>query len=148
VSRQVAAVLPRAVKVTPAREGKVNLAALLGLQAGAENDLTARPSHHDGAEDHEHDDFESFVVAVPEIAEAEAFVARLKPLVETHDILRVKGFLSVVGKPMRLEVQGVGPRFRQQFDRPWAVGEARRGHLVVIGRAGLDRAAIEAGILG
>jgi cobalamin biosynthesis protein CobW len=148
VSRQVAAVLPRAVKVALAREGKVDLAALLGLQAGAENNLEARPSHHDGAEDHEHDDFESFVVAVPEIAEAEAFVARLRPLVEGHEILRVKGFLAVAGKPMRLEVQGVGPRFRQQFDRPWAGDEARRGHLVVIGRAGLDRSAIEAGILG
>lgn len=148
VSRQVAAVLPRAVKVAPAREGKVDLAALLGLQAGAENDLEARPSHHDGAEDHEHDDFESFVVAVPEMAEAEALVARLRPLVETHDILRMKGFLAIAGKPMRLEVQGVGPRFRQQFDRPWGAGEARRGHLVVIGRAGLDRAVIEAGIIG
>ncbi|HEX7885894.1 MAG TPA: cobalamin biosynthesis protein CobW [Phenylobacterium sp.] len=148
VSRQVAAALPRAVKVTPAREGKVDLAALLGLQAAAEDDLDARPSHHDGADDHEHDDFESFVVAVPEIAEPEGFVARLKPLVEAHDILRMKGFIAVAGKPMRLEVQGVGERFRQQFDRPWVKDEPRRGHLVVIGRAGLDRAAIQAGILG
>lgn len=148
VARRIAADLPRAVKVAPAREGKVDIAAALGLQAAAETDLAARPSHHDGADDHEHDDFESFVVRIPEIADAESFVARLKPLVETHDILRMKGFLALTGKPMRLEVQGVGPRFRQQFDRAWRPDEARCGHLVVIGRSGLDRAAIEAGILG
>jgi cobalamin biosynthesis protein CobW len=146
--RQVATATPRAVKVAPAREGKIDIAALLGLHAAAEGDLDARPSHHDGADDHEHDDFESFVVPVPEIAVAEAFAARLKPLIESHDILRVKGFLAVADKPMRLALQGVGPRLRQEFDRAWAAGEARCGHLVVIGRRGLDRAAIEAGILG
>lgn len=148
LARRIAAALPRAVKVAPAREGKVDISALLGLQAAAEGDLEARPSHHDAADEHEHDDFESFVVALPEIAEPEDFAARLKPLVEAHDILRVKGFLAVAGKPMRLALQGVGARFRQQFDRPWAAGEPRRGHLVVIGRTGLDRAAITAGILG
>jgi cobalamin biosynthesis protein CobW len=136
------------VKVAPAREGKVDIAAALGLQAGAENDLAARPSHHDGADDHEHNDFESFVVAVPELSELDALLTRLKPVVEAHDILRVKGFLAVADKPMRLALQGVGPRFRQQFDRPWTADEARAGHLVVIGRAGLDRTAIQAGILG
>lgn len=148
VGRKIAQVLPRAVKVALARDGKVDIAAALGLHAAAENDLNARPSHHDGADDHEHDDFESFVVPVPEIAEPEAFVARLKPLVEAHDILRLKGFLAVAGKPMRLEFQGVGQRFRQQFDRAWRPDEARAGHLVVIGRTGLDRTAIQAAILG
>lgn len=148
VSRQVAAALPRAVKVTPASEGKVDLAALLGLEAAAESDLDARPSHHDGADDHEHDDFESFLVQVPELVDPEAFVARLKAVVEAHDVLRVKGFLAVRGKPMRLALQGVGLRFRQHFDRPWTAGEARAGHLVVIGQTGLDRAAITAGVLG
>jgi len=148
VSRQIAAHLPRAVKVTPAREGKADLAALLGLGAGAENDLDARPSHHDGADDHEHDDFESFLVKIPEITDPEAFALRLKSVVEAHDILRVKGFLAIGGKPMRLALQGVGPRFRQQFDRPWTADEARAGHLVVIGQTGLDRAAITGGILG
>ena len=148
LSRQIAASLPRAVKVTPARDGKVDLAALLGLEAAAEDDLEARPSNHDGDEDHEHDDFESFVVPIAQIADPEAFTARLKAVVEAHDILRVKGFLAVAGKPMRLELQGVGPRFRQQFDRSWTADETRSGHLVVIGLNGLDRAAIAAGIAG
>ena len=43
---------------------------------------------------------------------------------------------------MRGEHDHVGARFRQQFDRPWQAGEARVGKLVVIGQAGLNRAAI------
>ena len=61
-------------------------------------------------------------------------------------MLRMKGFLEVDGKPMRLLVQGVGGRFRHQFDRPWKPGEPRAGRLVVIGEKGLDRAAIEAAL--
>jgi cobalamin biosynthesis protein CobW len=145
---QIASALPRAVKVVPAREGHIDLGILLGLQAAAETDLDARPSHHDGLDDHEHDDFESFVVPVATISDPEAFVGRLKSVVEAHDVLRMKGFLEVAGRPMRLEVQGVGARFRHQFDRPWSPSEPRAGHLVVIGRTGLDRDAISAGIRG
>ena len=60
----------------------------------------------------------------------------------------MKGFAAVRGRPMRLAIQGVGTRFRQHFDRPWQPDEARAGHLVVIGRTGMDRAAIEAAIAG
>ena len=63
-------------------------------------------------------------------------------------MLRIKGFAEVAGKPLRLAIQGVGGRFRQQFDRAWRAGEARVGHVVVIGETGMDGAAIEAGILG
>ncbi|HUZ67792.1 MAG TPA: GTP-binding protein, partial [Beijerinckiaceae bacterium] len=52
----------------------------------------------------------------------------------------------VLGRPMRLLVQGVGARFRHQFDRPWKIDERRRSRLVVIGEKGLDRAAIIAAL--
>jgi cobalamin biosynthesis protein CobW len=65
---------------------------------------------------------------------------------ERFDVLRMKGFIEVSGKPMRLLVQGVGQRFRQQFDRPWAAGDERRGRLVVIGEKGIDRNAIAASL--
>ena len=58
----------------------------------------------------------------------------------------MKGFLDVRGKPMRLLVQGVGTRFRQQFDQPWPAGTERVGRLVVIGEKGLDQAAIAAAL--
>ncbi|MBO1075160.1 cobalamin biosynthesis protein CobW [Roseomonas marmotae] len=145
---EIAAHLPRQVKVVAAREGALDIAVLLGLGAAAEDDLAARPSHHDGADDHEHDDFDSFVVPLPEVASAEALVEKLARVAAEHDILRMKGFVSLPGKPMRLAVQGVGTRFRHHFDRPWAPGEAREGHLVVIGQAGLDKPAIAAAIAG
>ena len=139
--------LPRAVRILDARHGRLDPAILLGLEAAAEDDLAARPSCHD-AEDgaHEHDDFDSFVVAMPEIASPEALLARLRAAAEAHDVLRMKGFVAVTGKPMRLAIQGVGTRFSQGFDRPWRPGEARTGHLVVIGQTGMDRAALAAAI--
>ena len=148
VQAEIARAIPRAVKVLATREGRIDPAVLLGLAAAAEDDLDARPSHHD-AEDgaHEHDDFESFVVALPETDAPDALIARLALAAEAHGVLRMKGFAAVRGKPMRLAMQGVGARFRQHFDRPWATGEARSGHVVVIGQTGMDRAAIEAAIL-
>lgn len=147
LSAHVAASVPRAVKVVQATEGRLDIAVLLGIGAAAETDLAARPSHHDALDgEHEHDDFESFVVELPEVAGPEALVAGLRRVAEAHDVLRMKGFVSVRGKPMRLLVQGVGGRFRHEFDRAWKPGEARAGGMVVIGRTGLDRGAIEAAL--
>jgi cobalamin biosynthesis protein CobW len=143
LAKEVASVSARGVKVVSVVEGRVNAEIALGLRAGAEDDLGARPLHHDAELEHDHDDFDSFVVAVPAIADQAAFVARLAEVAERHDVLRVKGFLEVAGKPMRLLVQGVGARFRQQFDRSWLPGEQRQGRLVVIGKKGLNREAIE-----
>ncbi|MBC7800322.1 MAG: cobalamin biosynthesis protein CobW, partial [Gemmatimonadaceae bacterium] len=144
VRATVSSGLPRSVRMVAAEGGRVDPAILLGLLAAAEDDLAARPSHHDAEDgEHEHDDFESFVVAIPEIGAPDALLARLRTVAADHAILRIKGFVAVQGKPLRLAVQGVGARFRHEFDRPWAANEARAGHLVVIGQTGLDRAAIE-----
>jgi len=75
-------------------------------------------------------------------------VQRLKEVAETHDVLRIKGFVAIAGKPMRLTVQGVGTRFRHAFDRQWPEGAERQGQLVIIGETGMDREAIAAAILG
>jgi len=140
--------VPHATKVVPTREGRLDPAVLLGLGAAAEDDLAARPSLHDQVDgEHEHDDFESFVVRLPEIDIPEPLMERLRSVSEAHGILRIKGFVAVRGKPLRLAIQGVGGRFRQSFDYPWA-NLAREGQLVVIGEAGLDRVAIAAGIVG
>jgi cobalamin biosynthesis protein CobW len=149
VREMIGQALPRAVKVVAAQDGRLDLDILLGLAACAEDDLAARPSHHD-AEDgaHEHDDFESFVIPFSEIDVPHELLARLEAAAAAHDVLRIKGFVPVRGKPMRLEIQGVGARFRQNFTRAWEPGEARDGHLVVIGRTGMDRAGIEALIAG
>jgi cobalamin biosynthesis protein CobW len=121
---------------------------LVGLAAAAEDDLTSRPSHHDDGEDHEHDDFESFAVAVPALDDLAAFVDRVQTMLGDHDVLRLKGFLAVRGRPMRLVLQAVGDRVQHYFDRAWWPDEEREGRLVVIGERGLDRGAITAALRG
>jgi cobalamin biosynthesis protein CobW len=146
---EIAAKLPRAVKILASEEGKIDPAILLGLAAAAENDLAARPSHHDAVDGaHEHDDFVSFVLEIPEQQDFAPLLARLRAAAEAHDILRMKGFLAMRGKPMRGVIQGVGARIQHHFDRPWRSDETRAGRLVVIGQRGLDQAAIAAMLAG
>jgi cobalamin biosynthesis protein CobW len=144
----IAGVLPRAVKVITASSGRVDPAALLGLAVGTEDDIENRRTWHDQEAAHDHDDFDSFVVRLPEIADPAAGAARVGALAESFDVLRVKGFAAVAGKPMRLQVQAVGARVTHQYDRPWTASEARAGQLVVIGLKGFDRAAVERTLRG
>ena len=123
---------PRALPVVEVAEGAIDARVVLGLEAAAENDMDARPSHHDGHDDHEHDDFESIIVELPEQSDPLDLVANIKHLASELNILRVKGYAAVQGKPMRLLVQAVGARVRHQYDRPWQPDEARRSRLVVI----------------
>jgi cobalamin biosynthesis protein CobW len=148
VVEEIRTAVPRAVKIVQTHEGRLDPSILLGLAAAVEDDLAQRPSHHDAAEGHDHDDFESFVVNIPATTDPTGLLARFAVVAGQHEILRMKGFIEVSGKPMRLLVQGVGQRFRQQFDRPWAQGDERRGRLVVIGEKGLDRDAITASLAG
>jgi cobalamin biosynthesis protein CobW len=148
VRADIAQAIPRAVKIVESREGRIDPDVLLGLKSAAEDDLARRPSHHDAEEGHDHDDFDTFVVDIPAIGDPESFVMRLADVAQAHQALRMKGFFEVQGKPMRLLVQGVGQRFRREFDRPWREGEARRGRLVVIGEKGIDRSAVAAALQG
>jgi cobalamin biosynthesis protein CobW len=138
----VASALPRSVRIVSVAEGKVDPAALLGLGVGTEDDIENRKTHHDDELDHDHDDFDSFVVPLPEIADPGAIAARITQVAATHNVLRMKGFVPVAGKKMRLLIQAVGPRVSHYYDRPWRPDEARQGSLVVIGLKGLDRDAV------
>jgi len=138
--------LRKGAKLVAAAHGEVPLDVLLGIAAAAEDDLATRPSHADALGDHDHDDFDSFVVEIGAIADPAAFEMRLAETIAAHDVLRAKGFLDVPGKPMRLALQAVGPRIERYFDRPWRNGEARASRLVVIGRKGLDQGAIRAAL--
>ena len=142
VARDVGARLRDGVRMVRTANGRIDPGILLGLDAAAEDDLAARPSHHDADGEHDHDDFESFEVDLGEIAEPAGLISRIGAAVAAHDILRVKGFACVAGKDMRLIVQGVGARVQHYFDRPWIADEPRSTRLVVIGLTGLDRAAI------
>ncbi len=137
--------LPAAVRVVAARGGVLDPALLLGLGVGTEADIANRKTHHDDEPDHDHDDFDSFVLDIPEITDPADLSARLAGAAERAGVLRAKGFVPVAGKAMRLLVQGVGPRVSHQYDRAWGA-EPRAGRLVVIGLKGLDRAAVEAAL--
>ncbi|MFK8402667.1 cobalamin biosynthesis protein CobW [Pseudomonas sp. BGr12] len=142
VRAEVAEELPPAVKIVEANSGQLPLSVLLGLNAEAELHIDSRPTHHDhkGHEDHDHDEFDSFHVDLPEVEER-ALLDALSALVERHAVLRIKGFVAIPGKPMRLLVQGVGKRFDKHFDRAWRSDEPRGTRLVVIGQE-LDQATI------
>jgi cobalamin biosynthesis protein CobW len=148
VQRNLAVDLRPGVKVITTREGQIEPRIILGLGAAAEDDLNARSSVHDSSEGHDHNDFESFTLALSPLNDVEELIFHLREATAAHDILRVKGFAEVADKTMRLAVQGVGTRLHHYFDRPWGDGESRDGALVVIGLRGLDREAIAKMVIG
>ncbi|SHI80195.1 cobalamin biosynthesis protein CobW [Wenxinia saemankumensis] len=143
------------VQVIRATKGALPVEVLLGQGRAAEGDAEARAEihhhHHDDDEDHEHehehghDDFETFVVERGEVTDPAAFAQVVADTIRAHDILRLKGFAAVQGKPMRLTLQAVGPRVDTHYDRPFGA-DPRATRLVVIGEAGLDREAIAAAL--
>jgi cobalamin biosynthesis protein CobW len=148
VKAEIAAHLPKAIKIVETSRGTIEPALILGLSAAAEADLASRPSHHGEGEDHEHDDFDSVALALPAGLAPEVLSARLGKAAEAQGVLRLKGFAAVPGKPMRLVVQGVGRRVSHHFDRAWTEGEARDGRLTVIGLKGFDVTAVEVALAG
>ena len=152
----------KGVTVLKAEMGAIDPSILLGLGIGAEDDLDARHEvhhhhhhdddhhdddhHHDHEHEHGHDEFDSFVVELPEITDPNAAVEKIADVIRQFGVLRLKGFAAVAGKPMRLVIQAVGPRVDSYFDRPLTADEPRATRLVVIGEAGLDRTAIEAAL--
>lgn len=136
-------------RLVAASHGVIDIAALIGSKAAAEDDMSNRLSHHEmeGEEQHDHDDFVTFVVPITEVPDKLSLLSRIEAAILKHDILRMKGFVAVSGQPSRLVVQAVGPRMNSYFDRPWKKGETRDGALVIIGERHMDRAAIEALLL-
>ncbi|MBU6461999.1 MAG: cobalamin biosynthesis protein CobW [Bradyrhizobium sp.] len=146
--KAVLAEAPRSIPVLDITEGRIDPRVVLGIGAAAEDDLDARPSHHEQHEEHDHDDFDTIVVTLPPGQSAESIVAKVETIARDHNVLRAKGHVAITGKPMRLLVQGVGTRVRAQFDRPWRSGEERLSRIVVIGERGFDHAAVTALLTG
>ncbi len=137
-------------RIVPAKRGALDLSMLLGISAEAEDDMHNRPSHHEmeGEEQHDHDDFVTFIVSLGQAADKHALLRRIETTIASHDILRLKGFADLNGSASRLLIQAVGPRLNSYFDRPWKPGETRGTELVVIGEKHLDRVAIERSLAG
>jgi cobalamin biosynthesis protein CobW len=134
----------RKLPILPMTEGVIDPRVILGLEAAAEDDLDARPSHHDGHHDHEHDDFESIVVEMGEVSDPEDLQKRIIEMARARNILRVKGYVAVEGKPMRMLVQAVGERLRAQYDQPWGAQERKTQLVVIAEHDNIDTAGIHA----
>jgi len=157
VQGQVGNKISRSVKLIKSSHGSLPAGVLLGLDSASEADIQNRKSQHElhheahHAEhdhdhdddhhhhDHDHDEFESFVVAGSVVANRKDLIKGLASVIEAHDILRLKGFVAIEGKPMRLVVQAVGNRIDHYFDREWEVNETPQSRLVVIGLEGLKQ---------
>ncbi|MEA5506814.1 cobalamin biosynthesis protein CobW [Halotia wernerae UHCC 0503] len=127
--------LPRVVKIVESDRGRLDPSILLGLQAAVEDNLDSRPSHHDNEEEHDHDEeITSTHVILDRAFDPEKLQQQLQTLANQQEIYRIKGFVAVPNKPMRLVMQGVGTRFDKFYDRPWQPEEARQTRLVFIGR--------------
>ena len=124
--------MERNVPILEVQNGDIGADVILGVNAAAETDLDNRRSHHDGFDDHEHDDFDTFSISVPKILDIEKFKIVLETLIRKNDILRIKGFLRVESKPLNLLVQGVGKRLSVNFTDT-KIPVENTGNLVFIG---------------
>ncbi|MDC3378352.1 cobalamin biosynthesis protein CobW [Amylibacter sp.] len=140
------------VQVIKSTNGALPIDVLLGQGVAAESDMKSRHElhhHHEHDEngghvhhEHDHDDFESFVFSFGEIVHEELFIDKIMSIIKEHDILRLKGFIAVKDKPMRMTIQAVGPRIDTYYDQPFGT-DLRATKLVVIGQSGLDQNAIK-----
>ena len=139
---------PTGIKVVPCHQGAIHPEVLLGFNAAVEDNLDSRPSHHDHEVEHEHDDdINSICVQLEQAFDPKALVEKLQTLVQQKDIYRIKGFVAVPNKAMRLVLQGVGQRFDHFYDRPWQPSEPRQTQLVFIGHE-LDGKQITEAVMG
>ena len=136
--------MERNVPILEVQNGDIGADVILGVNAAAETDLDNRRSHHDGFDDHEHDDFDTFSITVPKILDVEKFKMVLETLIRENDILRIKGFLRVESKPLNLLVQSVGKRLSVNFTDT-KIPVENTGNLVFIGEKGrIDQDVISA----
>nr|WP_321463646.1 cobalamin biosynthesis protein CobW [uncultured Cohaesibacter sp.] len=146
------------VKVIHSANGNVSAAVLLGLEAGAEEDLDSREAahghhHHDHDDDdhdhddhddhdhhhhhhHDHDDFHSAVVTPRSFASMDELKQAVSAVLAQSGVLRVKGYAAIEGKKARVVVQAVGRRVESWFDP----GQQQSTGLVVIGLKDFDLA--------
>ncbi|MGB3616039.1 MAG: cobalamin biosynthesis protein CobW [Elainellaceae cyanobacterium] len=155
VQQQIAERVTDGVGVIACRQGRITPDLLLGLDAEVERHLDERSYHgHDHADDdhhdHDHHDHDERITSVQITLDASIepsqLIAKLQQFGKIHKLYRVKGFVNVPQKPMRLVLQGVGQRFDSFYDRLWQPGETRQTRLVLIGEQ-LDSAAIYSALL-
>ena len=150
VTKELKAQLRPGSRMVPTQQGQIDAAILLGSKASAEDDLDNRKSNHEmeGVAQHDHDDFNTFIVELSGTQDKDALLKRIAQTIAQFEILRVKGFAAIEGSKARMLIQAVGPRLNSYFDRAWNKGEVQRTQLVVIGEKTMDQAKITKMLLG
>lgn len=147
VKRWLRGQLPPSVQILPCTQGQLDPEIALGFNAAVEDALDQRPSHHQVEEEHHHDDqISSVYLELEQAFDPQVLVAKLRDLAQSQTLYRIKGFVSVPNKSMRLVLQGVGSRFETFYDRPWLPDESRQTRLVLIGEA-LDETRIRSSLV-
>jgi len=132
------------IKIIHVSNGDIASELIMGLEAASEDRIESVHTHHDHHHDHghhhkhAHDDFDSVSLQLGDV-DSHKLISIIKELIAEHTIYRAKGFASVIGKPMRQVIQGVGQRIDSYFDRLWQEDETRSSRIVLIGK-GLDKA--------
>ncbi len=147
VEKQLRTHLRAGTHLVHARNGAIDIEALLGMGLASEGNLSGRDSLHELEHNgmaHEHGDFDSFSIALKPSVSRDVLINSIERVIAKHDVLRLKGFAAIKDAPARLAVQAVGPRINTWFDRSWKSGEEPQTSLVVIGQSPLNRDAIEA----
>jgi cobalamin biosynthesis protein CobW len=144
IEARLATVLRPGVRIVRS-QGALAPQVLIGLAAGAEDDLKARAGRHGEEEEHDHDDFDSIVVTPAPAGTVETMRERVSAVLDLAGVLRVKGHARIDGKPAPIVVQAVGKRVELSFARP---DLARAEHLVVIGLKGFDGDAVRKALAG
>jgi cobalamin biosynthesis protein CobW len=111
---------------------------LIGLESGVEGAMAGRESHHElNNEDHDHDDFDSFVTNPESFVSLDALKSGVERAIQVPGVLRIKGYAMVDGKAAPAAVQAVGRRVQAWF----SPSDAANG-LVVIGHHDIDQQAV------
>jgi cobalamin biosynthesis protein CobW len=135
------------VKIVTVSQGEIEPNLLLGFNAAVEDNLDSRHSHHDHEVEHEHDENINSIELILDVAfDPQILIEQLKKLLQIQEIYRIKGFIHVPNKPMRLVLQGVGNRFDTFYDRLWKTDESRQTRLVLIGQ-NLNRHIVKQAVL-
>ncbi len=107
--------------VLPSHHGVVPPEVLLGLDHGAEDDLSRRSPHHPaGHGDHRHGDHHhapvaSAVVKLDGVWDRPALETLLRQQFTAMGLLRAKGYAAIAGKSLPLMIQAVGPRLETWY---------------------------------
>ena len=143
VKQQIQPYLRAGVQLMVKPNDSLPLDALLGIGANAEDDLQARPSHHDDADAaHDHDDFTSFSITFGTVENPEQLQKILQKIIVNHHLLRIKGFIAYQNITKRGVVQAVGQRINLYFDDDFAENATKESSLVFIGTHDIDEACI------